>query len=85
MQWMTYVVRCADDTFYIGSTNDLNKRLHAHNHLKSGAKYTRARRPVALVYHELTDSLSTARKREHELKKLTRVQKISLIAQGIVV
>jgi putative endonuclease len=75
MQWMIYMLRCADSTFYIGSTNNLDGRLHAHNHLKTGAKYTRGRRPVTLVYSENCTDLSHARRRESELKKLSHTQK----------
>lgn len=79
MQYFAYILHCADDTLYIGSTNDLKKRLHEHNYLKSGAHYTKIRRPVELIYHETFESLSEARKRENELKKLTRKQKIDLM------
>lgn len=75
----TYILSCADNTLYCGSTKDLLKRLHAHNNLKSGAKYTRARRPVVLVYSEEFDSLSEAKKREYEIKQLSREQKLQLI------
>lgn len=79
MQWVVYILLCADSTFYIGSTNDLPSRLHAHNTLKSGAKYTHARRPVKVVYTEKCADLSAARRREYSLKKLTHKQKIILI------
>lgn len=78
-----YILQCSDGTLYTGSTNDLEKRLHAHNHLKSAAKYTRARRPVKVVYSELCESLSLARKREAEIKRLTREEKLQLIASMI--
>ncbi len=73
------MLQCADDTFYIGSTNDIQKRLHQHNNLKSGAHYTKIRRPVKLVYSENFETLNDARKREHSLKKLTRSEKLALI------
>lgn len=76
---VTYILRCADDTLYIGSTNDIEKRIHEHNHLKSGAHYTKIRRPVELVYSEIFETLSEARKRECAIKKLTRAQKLSLM------
>lgn len=79
MDFFAYMLRCADGTLYCGSTNDLEKRLHAHNHLKTGAKYTRARRPVTLVYVETYNTFSEAKKREVELKKLSRAQKLALI------
>ena len=75
----TYILLCADKTLYIGSTNDLEKRLHAHNHSKAGAKYTRGRRPVALAYSEKHRTLAKARAREAELKRLTRTEKLLLI------
>jgi putative endonuclease len=74
-----YILRCSDDTLYIGSTNDLEKRFHEHNNLKSGAHYTKIRRPVALVYSEEYATLSEARKRECYLKTLTRSEKLQLI------
>lgn len=75
----TYILKCSDDTLYVGSTNELKKRLHEHNNLKSGAHYTKIRRPVELVYSEELETLSLARKREVVLKKLTRKEKIDLI------
>ncbi len=79
MDFITYMLRCADDTFYIGSTNKLEKRLHEHNHLKSGAHYTKIRRPVTLVYREEFATMSEARKREYALKQLSRSEKLALI------
>jgi putative endonuclease len=74
-----YILECSDGSLYTGSTNDLEKRLHEHNHLKSAAKYTRSRRPVKLVYSESLASLNDARKREYAIKTLTRKQKLELI------
>jgi len=76
----TYILRCADDTLYVGCTNDLEKRLHEHNHAKNGAKYTRGRRPVVLAYSEKHRTLAKARAREAELKRLSHVDKSRLIA-----
>jgi putative endonuclease len=76
----TYILLCADGTFYIGSTNNLDKRLHQHNGGTGGAKYTRGRRPVKLVWKEEQASLGIARSREAELKRLTRKEKMALIA-----
>ena len=76
----TYILRCADDTLYVGCTNDLEKRLHEHNHEKSGAHYTKIRRPVVLVYRERFRTLGKARAREAELKRLTREEKLAIIA-----
>lgn len=78
MSWFVYMLRCADGTLYTGSTNDVEARLHAHNFLKTGAKYTRARRPVELVYKEEVDSRGAAQKREAEIKKMSREEKLSL-------
>lgn len=80
-QNVTYILRCADGTLYTGWTNDLNRRLLAHN-AGTGAKYTRPRRPVTLVYQEQFPSKQEAMRREWEIKQLTRAQKLLLIAQG---
>jgi putative endonuclease len=77
--YTVYILECSDGTLYIGSTNNLEKRLHQHNELKSGAHYTKIRRPVILKYKELSSTISSARKREAEIKKLSRVQKLELI------
>lgn len=74
-----YILRCADDTYYTGWTNDLTARLAAHNQAKNGAKYTRTRRPICLVYCEAQDSRSAAMKREAAIKKMSRAQKQRLI------
>lgn len=78
--YYTYFVRCADGSLYAGYTNDLNRRVEAHNAGK-GAKYTRSRLPVLLVYSESFDEAREARSREWNLKRLTRAQKEALIAQ----
>ncbi len=80
MTHFVYMLRCSDGSLYTGTAVDLDRRLHAHNHLKSGAKYTRARRPVELVYKEECTDLSAARKREAEIKRLTRGEKLALIS-----
>lgn len=77
--YFVYILECADKTLYIGYTNDLEKRIKAHNKLKSGAKYTKGRKPVRLVYSESFKTLSEALKREAKLKSLTRKQKLELI------
>ena len=79
MPYTVYIVECADQTLYTGSTNDIEKRIHHHNHDKTGAKYTRARRPVLLIYSERVRSLSQALKREAEIKRMTRKKKLALI------
>lgn len=73
-----YILRCKDDTYYTGWTNNLEKRIKAHNEQK-GAKYTKYRTPVELVYSEGFTDKSSALKREHAIKKLTRKQKEELI------
>ena len=80
-QNITYILRCADGTLYTGWTNDLPRRLLAHN-TGTGAKYTRPRRPVSLVYQESFDTKQGAMRREWEIKQLTRSQKLQLIAKG---
>ena len=74
-----YILRCADDTLYCGCTNDLEKRVHTHNHAKAGAKYTRARRPVILAHSERFRTLAKARAREAEIKRMSRKKKVELI------
>lgn len=78
-QGIVYILECSDGTLYTGSTNDLQKRLHEHNYLKNGAKYTKARRPLVLYYKEILDTLSLARTREAEIKRMSRKEKINLI------
>jgi putative endonuclease len=78
--WNVYILRCADETFYTGICLDLPRRINEHNyHKELGARYTRARRPVTLVYYESVPSRSDAAKREHQIKQLSREQKITLI------
>lgn len=79
MNYYVYIVRCNDETLYTGITNNLEKRILAHNTSKTGAKYTRSRRPVSLVYQELCNDKSHAQKREHEIKKYPKQKKLHLI------
>ena len=74
----TYILKCKDETLYTGWTNDIEKRLEAHNAGK-GAKYTRSRRPVELVYLEQFDTKEEAMRREWEIKQLSRTEKWKLI------
>ena len=74
----TYIVRCSDGTFYTGWTNDLLKRLNAHNSGK-GAKYTRSRTPVSLVYYEAFQTREEAMRREYSIKQLSRKDKLALM------
>ena len=76
--FFVYLLSCSDSTIYCGWTTDLQKRLNAHNS-GTGAKYTRARRPVELVYYEESDNKISAMKREHEIKHLSRAEKLRLI------
>ncbi len=77
----TYFVRCVDGSIYCGYTDDVEKRLRAHNEGK-GAKYTRSRLPVELVYFEAFEDKREAQSREWHLKKLTRREKLSLIEKA---
>jgi putative endonuclease len=78
--WFVYIVRCADDTLYTGIAMDVVRRIDEHNlDDRLAAKYTRARRPVALVYEEKCASRSAAAKRESQIKKLSKTQKEQLI------
>lgn len=77
-KWYVYILRCADDTLYTGSTDDIPRRLAAHSSGK-GAKYTRGRGPLELVYSEELPSHSDALKREIAIKRLTRQEKLALI------
>lgn len=79
MSFYVYILRCADGTLYTGYTDDPERRARVHNAGK-GAKYTRSRLPVELVYREALGDKSAALRREREIKKLTRVQKLALIA-----
>ena len=74
----TYIVKCSDETLYTGWTNNLKKRLEAHNSGK-GAKYTKNRRPVELVYFEEYDTKQEAMKREYAIMQLSRQKKLALI------
>lgn len=74
----TYIVQCADTSYYTGWTTDLEARLAAHNS-GSGARYTRSRLPVVLVYYEEHDTESQARKREYAIKHLTRKAKETMV------
>lgn len=74
----TYILKCEDDSLYTGWTNDLKKRITSHNAGK-GAKYTKARRPVELVYYEEFQTREEAMKREYAIKQLSRKEKEALI------
>ena len=74
----TYIVRCADGSLYCGWTNHLDERIRAHN-AGNGAKYTKSRRPVTLVYYEVFSTKQEAMKREWIVKQMTRKEKLALI------
>ena len=74
-----YILKCADKTLYTGITVDLNRRVKEHNDSKLGAKYTRARRPVKLVYSKKFRNRSSASKEESRIKNLSREEKLELI------
>jgi len=81
--WYVYLVRCRDDSLYTGIAKSPEKRVDEHNSDNQlGAKYTRARRPVKLVYQEGLTSRSLAAKRESEIKRLTKRQKELLVSEG---
>ena len=80
-QWFVYILRCADNSLYTGITVDLARRLSEHNFSPLGAKYTRGRRPVKLVYQEKCASRSMAAKKEREIKSLDKSEKESMIAR----
>lgn len=79
MSYFVYIVQCSDDTLYTGIATDVKRRVEEHNSSKKGAKYTKVRRPVKLVYSETAQDRSSATKREIEIKKLSREKKLELI------
>lgn len=79
MPYFVYILECSDRTLYTGCTNNLEKRLIQHNNSKSGAHYTKIRRPVLLCYFEKFITLKKARGRESEIKSWRREKKINLI------
>ena len=76
--WYVYILECSDSTLYTGITNNLDKRILAHNN-KKGAKYTKTRTPVKLIYSIEVENKSIASKEEYRIKKLTRTEKLKLI------
>ena len=80
--WFVYLLRCADDTLYTGVATDLERRVRQHNgELVGGSRYTRVRRPVSLVWSEAVSDRAEAQRREAEIKKMPREDKLAL-AQG---
>lgn len=78
MEWTIYILQCADNTFYTGITNDMDRRFTQHTQ-GTGAKYTKGRGPLKLLYTEPSASRSEASKREHMIKALSREEKMALI------
>lgn len=78
--WYVYIVKCRDGSFYTGITTDVERRLKEHNETSKGAKYTKARRPVSLVFQEEAADKSVAAKREYQIKQMKRQAKEALIA-----
>ena len=81
-KWTLYILKCKDGTLYTGITDDLQRRLQAHRTGK-GAKYTRGRGPLALVYEEECGNKGTALKREYAIKQLSRAQKLKLLPEEL--
>ena len=77
--WYLYVVKCSDESLYAGITTNVKRRIEEHNGSSRGAKYTRSRRPVELVYYELHPDRSAAAKAEYTFKKLSRKKKLDII------
>ncbi len=79
MSYFVYILKCNDDTLYTGITTDVVRRLDEHNNSIKGAKYTKVRRPVELMYQEELEDRSSASKREYAIKRLNRNKKLELI------
>ena len=79
-KWYVYILECADRTLYCGITTDIDRRVDEHNSSIKGAKYTKARRPVSLVYYCERKNKSEASKEEYRIKELKREEKIKLIS-----
>ncbi len=79
MKYFVYIVKCSDGTLYTGIATNVQRRVEEHNGSDKGAKYTKARRPVSLLYQEECGNRSTASKREYAIKQLSRKQKFAFI------
>jgi len=79
LNYYVYILQCNDDTLYTGITTDIKRRLEEHNSSSKGAKYTKIRRPVSLVYEESCSDRSSASKREYFIKQLSRKEKLDLV------
>ena len=80
-RWFVYILRCSEGTLYTGSTDDVDRRAQVHNSGK-GAKYTRSRTPVTVLYSEECETYSAALKREYAIKKMTRQEKLTMIEEN---
>jgi putative endonuclease len=78
--WFVYIVSCSDGTYYTGITTDIERRLREHNETRAGARYTRARRPVKLVYRESAASRSEAARRESRVRRIPAAEKREMAA-----
>lgn len=76
-----YILRCADETLYTGITTDVERRISEHNHSALGARYTRGRRPVRLVYERSFENRAVASREEARIKKLSRSEKLALMIE----
>lgn len=83
MSYFVYILECSDGSLYTGITKDIQRRLNEHNTSEKGAKYTKTKRPVKIVYEESAQDRSIASKREYAIKKLTRVKKLELIEDNL--
>jgi putative endonuclease len=83
MTWYTYILECSDKTLYTGVTTDMERRLEEHNSSPKGAKYTRARRPLSLIYTEQHQSRSEACKAEARIKAMSRAEKLEWIKDNL--
>ncbi len=82
--WYIYIIECCDKSFYTGITTELERRIKEHNSSdEKGARYTRTRRPVKLIYHEIANSRGEAIKREAAIKKMKKASKIKLAGLGV--
>jgi putative endonuclease len=81
--WFVYLLRCSDKSIYTGITTNLNQRIHEHNHSEKGAKYTRGRRPVTLLYQEKLTSRSEASQREYQIKRMKKSAKEQLVKDSM--
>lgn len=77
--WYVYILKCSDKTLYTGVTTDIERRLREHNNSKNGAKYTKARRPVVLMYKKAFKTRSRAQMEESSLKRMSRTAKLAIL------